>query len=110
MSCYTRHLAELLPPDPSAADKRALDRAIRKVLGMEEADCPDVWEQVKARRTDPYFRQRVGDIGDMAGHALSRPQAGGVAAGGPPRSSRRRASGGGGVDSPQSPLSETGDR
>jgi hypothetical protein len=31
---------------------------------MEEADCPDVWEQVKARRTDPYFASRVRVGGD----------------------------------------------
>ena len=59
MSCYTRHLAELLPADPSAADKRALDRAVRKELGMETADCPEVWEEVKTRRTDPYFASKV---------------------------------------------------
>jgi hypothetical protein len=62
VSCYTRHLDEFLPAEPSAADKRALDRAIRKVLDMPEADCPDVWEQVKARRDDPYFAQRVEEL------------------------------------------------
>jgi hypothetical protein len=61
VSCYTRHLGELLPADPSAADKRALDRAIREVLGMVGADCPDVWEEVKARRSETHFVARVED-------------------------------------------------
>jgi hypothetical protein len=62
VSCYTRHLTELLPADPSAADKRALDRAIREILDMPEADCPDVWEEVKSRREDPYFVTRVEEL------------------------------------------------
>jgi len=50
VSCYTRHLTEFLPAEPSAADKRALDAAVREVLGMRDADCPEVWEAVKANR------------------------------------------------------------
>jgi hypothetical protein len=61
VSCYTRHLAELLPADPSAADKRALDRAVREVLELGDADCPDVWEQVKAHREEHYFAERVAE-------------------------------------------------
>ena len=61
MSCYTRHLEDLLPAAPSAADKRALDSAVRKVLGMAEADCPDVWAKVKARREQPAFITAVLD-------------------------------------------------
>jgi len=67
VSCYTRHLDEFLPADPSAADKRALDQAIRKVLDMRDADCPDVWEQVKARRDDPYFAKRVEELAAFNG-------------------------------------------
>jgi len=26
---------------------------------METADCPEVWEEVKTRRTDPYFASKV---------------------------------------------------
>jgi hypothetical protein len=59
VSCYTRHLVEFLPADPSAADKRALDKVVRGVLDMGIADCPDVWEEVKARRADPAFVSRV---------------------------------------------------
>jgi hypothetical protein len=61
VSCYTRRLSELLPADPSAADKRALDRAVREVLEVGEADCPDVWELVQARRDEHFFVERVGE-------------------------------------------------
>jgi hypothetical protein len=55
VSCYTRHLADLLPASPSPEDKRTLDRRIREALGMPEADCPEVWEQVRVRRGDDEF-------------------------------------------------------
>ena len=59
MSCYTRHLEDLLPAAPSAADKRALDSAVRKVLSMADDDCPEVWTEVKARRDQPAFKTAV---------------------------------------------------
>ena len=59
MSCYTRHLEEFQPPTPSSEDTRALDGAVRVYLGMSNADCPDVWAAVKARRDDPAFADGV---------------------------------------------------
>ena len=50
MSCYTRHLGDLLPAKPSWDDRRALDARIRADLGMAEADCPEVWAAFKAAR------------------------------------------------------------
>ncbi len=67
MSCYTRHLTEHLPPEPTPADKRALDRAVRCVLGLPDARCPEVWAAVKARRDDPAFAGKVGEA--LAGAA-----------------------------------------
>ena len=55
MSCYTRHLDELLPPSATSADRRALDGAVRVYLGMPNADCPEVWAVVKERRDEPAF-------------------------------------------------------
>jgi hypothetical protein len=55
VSCYTRHLSDLLPADPGREEKLALDQAIREALGMPGADCPEVWEQVKVRRDDDEF-------------------------------------------------------
>ncbi|MGH2594771.1 MAG: hypothetical protein ACRDH7_02270 [Actinomycetota bacterium] len=59
MSCYTRHLEDWLPPDPTADDKRSLDRVIRGHLGMADADCPEVWAIVKERRDEPAFANAV---------------------------------------------------
>ncbi|HEX9411186.1 MAG TPA: hypothetical protein VF986_05770 [Actinomycetota bacterium] len=52
MSCYTRHLGDWLPPDPTWLDRRALDEAVRAELHMEHADCPEVWAAVKDRREE----------------------------------------------------------
>ncbi|MBI2916434.1 MAG: hypothetical protein HYY01_00425 [Chloroflexi bacterium] len=56
MTCYTRHLKEAmelagLPFDP--AGKREADRRLRRALSLEDADCPDVWKQVKPLRDQP---------------------------------------------------------
>jgi hypothetical protein len=59
MSCYTRHLDELLPPTPTSEDKRALDGAVRVYLEMPDADCPEVWGAVKERRDEPAFADGV---------------------------------------------------
>jgi hypothetical protein len=55
MSCYTRHLEEFLPPNPTSGDKGALDATVRVYLGMPDADCPEVWAAVKGRRDEPAF-------------------------------------------------------
>ena len=56
----------MLPAHPEPSDTRALDGAIRRVLGMEEAECPDVWEKVKARRDEPDFAGSVRDEMEVA--------------------------------------------
>jgi hypothetical protein len=61
VSCYTRHLGDMLPAHPEPSDTRALDGAIRRVLGMEEADCPDVWAKVQVRRDEPDFAGSIRD-------------------------------------------------
>ncbi len=56
MSCYTRHLEDFLPVGAKPADKRALDAAVRRAIGAPaEADCPQVWAEVKERRRHPAF-------------------------------------------------------
>lgn len=59
VTCYTRHLAEFLPPDPTAEDRRELDERIRSILGLGEATCPEVWSAVKKRRHHPAFVARA---------------------------------------------------
>ena len=55
MSCYTRHLDDLLPSTHTSADRRALDGAVRVYLEMADADCPEVWAAVKERREESAF-------------------------------------------------------
>jgi len=60
VSCYTRHLGELLPPEPAWADRRALDAAVRAEFGLTDADCPEVWAAAKQiRDKDSAFADRI---------------------------------------------------
>ena len=59
MSCYTRHLDEYLPSSPTAEDKGKLGDAVRVYLGMEDADCPEVWAAVRELREQPAFANGV---------------------------------------------------
>ena len=63
MSCYTRHLADLMPAGPRPDARRRLDQAVRAAVGMPDADCPDVWKAVKA--------ERDGDGAGFAGRVLA---------------------------------------
>jgi hypothetical protein len=47
VSCYTRHLEELFPAGPRPEARRRLDAAVRSVVGLPDADCPEVWSAVK---------------------------------------------------------------
>ena len=60
MTCYTRHLADLLPSPATSADRRALDAAVRAVLGAgSDAPCPEVWAAVKAQPDRTAFERAV---------------------------------------------------
>ena len=60
MTCYTQHLAALVPPAATSADKRALDAAVREVLGAgPDARCPEVWAAVKAQPDRAAFERAV---------------------------------------------------
>jgi hypothetical protein len=52
MSCYFRHIKHLfaeagleITPD----NKKAVDRAIHRMVGVDYKDCPATWKRVKAR-------------------------------------------------------------
>jgi hypothetical protein len=50
MSCYTRHLDEVLDMlgwEHSEANKKRLDREIRTAFSMEEKPCNEVWTRIK---------------------------------------------------------------
>jgi hypothetical protein len=51
MSCYLRHLRSELAQvgiDIDEIDRKKLDRAIHKVVGVGYKDCPKAWKGVKA--------------------------------------------------------------
>jgi hypothetical protein len=52
MSCYLRHLrAELeqVGIDIDDMDRKRLDQAIHKVVGVGYKDCPNAWKKVKTK-------------------------------------------------------------
>ena len=51
MSCYLRHLNDVLKEagiDPEKMDRKEVDRAIHRMMGVEYKHCPDAWKCVKA--------------------------------------------------------------
>jgi hypothetical protein len=60
VTCYTRHLGTLLPPSPSAEDKRVVDAAVREVLGVgPDTRCPQIWAAIKAQPDRVAFERAV---------------------------------------------------
>lgn len=62
MSCYTRHLTSVLAEAGIAdntAHRQAADRALRDLLGMRRAQCPDVWHELKQWLAEPSPRALV---------------------------------------------------
>ncbi len=63
MSCYTRHMTDMLYEaglTDTPANRERLDRAVRMTLGVGgEAECPDVLAGVKERREDRSFHDGV---------------------------------------------------
>ncbi len=57
MCCYTRHLTDELRAaglSDDRAGRREADRRIRIALGIEDADCPDVWRRLKELGRDAW--------------------------------------------------------
>ena len=51
MSCYFRHIKDLLREagiEITPDNKKDVDRAIHKMVGVDYKDCPATWKQVKA--------------------------------------------------------------
>ena len=50
MSCYFRHMDEIfseLNIEITKENKKDIDRAIHKIVGVEYKNCPDAWKRVK---------------------------------------------------------------
>jgi len=62
MSCYFRHLQDIFEEAGIAAtpeNKRAIDEAIHRIVGVEYKHCPEAWKAIKEEiRADPKRRDR----------------------------------------------------
>lgn len=60
MSCYFRHLGDVLKEARvklTTANRRDVDHAIHRIVGVTYKDCPPTWKAVKARLQDPKARR-----------------------------------------------------
>ena len=52
MSCYLRGMKEILAEagiEVTPQNRKKVDQAIHKILGMEDEHCPQVWKTIKER-------------------------------------------------------------
>jgi hypothetical protein len=50
MSCYFRHIDEIfseLNIEITKENKKDIDRALHKIVGVEYKNCPDAWKRIK---------------------------------------------------------------
>ncbi len=50
MSCYFRHLKDILSEagiEVTPANKKQIDQAIHKIVGVAYKDCPNAWKKLK---------------------------------------------------------------
>ena len=63
MSCYLRHLTKILEESggelKSKAERRAADKAIHDLAGVEYKDCPSTWKIVKQFKADEEFKAKL---------------------------------------------------
>ncbi len=71
MSCYFRHIGELLEEagiEVTKENRKALHAHIAGLVGDAEADCPTTWKRVKEWRDDPGRRAELAaGIGGFSG-------------------------------------------
>ncbi len=61
MSCYFRHLKEILAEagiDVSTVDKKALDKAIHAIVNVQYKNCPEAWQAIKTGTAAAAGRRR----------------------------------------------------
>jgi hypothetical protein len=63
MSCYFRHLKEVFESasiEVTTQNRKSLDAAFHRVVGVEYKDCPATWKQLKQDwLTDPDKKQEL---------------------------------------------------
>ena len=63
MSCYLRHLKPVMSRagvEPGSKEERkAVDLAIRDMVGIKGGRCPEVWKEVKEWLKDPVKEEQL---------------------------------------------------
>ena len=63
MSCYFRHLKDLLSEaglEVTPSNKKAIDRAFHEIVGVAYKDCPKTWKALKQELSaDQQKRQEL---------------------------------------------------
>ena len=63
MSCYFRHLAELFEEAGiklTSANRKQVDQAFHRVMGVDYKDCPATWKKLKQELAgNPQKRQEL---------------------------------------------------
>lgn len=62
MSCYFRHMKDIFDEvgiEVTKENKKDIDRAIHKIVGVEHKNCPPTWKAVKEKiKNDPEKKAR----------------------------------------------------
>ena len=62
MSCYLRHLKDVLAEagvEVTPANKKEVDRALHKIVGVTYEDCPSAWKNLKQKMANEADRAAV---------------------------------------------------
>ena len=61
MSCYFRHLKDIFDEagiEVTSANKRQVDQAIHRIVGVEYKECPAAWRSLKKEIIDDKKKQQ----------------------------------------------------
>ena len=62
MSCYLRHLGQLLEEagiQVTPDNKKGIDQALHHIVGVSYKDCPATWKALKQLLNDDQRRQEI---------------------------------------------------
>lgn len=62
MSCYFRHLKEILSAaglEVTTSNRKEIDRVLHQIVGVIYKDCPATWKQLKQDFNDAEKRQKL---------------------------------------------------
>lgn|GEM_PF-1488006 len=63
MSCYLRHLGGVMQKagvtPATKEERRRVDRAVREIVGIADAKCPEVWKEVKKQLQEPAGEEKL---------------------------------------------------